>query len=107
MALTYVRTVELRKASWEEFDLDNAMWSIPAERMTRRRPHLVPISRQQLSALRELQALTGGCQVLFPSYRKTGQEIGRASCRERVCRDVLVSVVAGTFKKKKKVQNKK
>ena len=36
MALTYVRTVELRKASWEEFDLDNAMWSIPSERMKKK-----------------------------------------------------------------------
>lgn len=42
MALTYVRTVELRKASWEEFDLDNAMWSIPSERMKMRRPIWFP-----------------------------------------------------------------
>ena len=33
MALTYVRTVELRKAHWSEFDLNNAIWIIPAERM--------------------------------------------------------------------------
>lgn len=59
MALTYVRTVELRKASWEEFDLDNAMWSIPSERMKMRRPHLVPLSRQAVAALRT-------CSKSFP-----------------------------------------
>ncbi len=64
MALTYVRTVELRKASWEEFDLDNAMWSIPSERMKMRRPHLVPLSRQAVAALRERDA-----QLAAAKYR--------------------------------------
>src|SRR3546814_20100007 len=70
MALTYVRTVELRKASWEEFDLDNAMWSSPAERMKMRLPHLVPLSRQTLAALRELHLLTSGGKELFSLYKQ-------------------------------------
>lgn len=73
MALTFVRTVELRKAHWVEFDLDNAIWMIPAERMKMRQPHIVPLSKQALVALRELYKLTGGGEVLFPSYRKPGQ----------------------------------
>jgi integrase len=86
MALTYVRTVELRKASWEEFDLDNAMWSIPSERMKMRRPHLVPLSRQAVAALRELHALTGGGKVLFPSYRKPGQVMSATTLNQALKR---------------------
>ncbi len=73
MALTYVRTVELRKAHWREFDLDNAIWTIPAARMKMRDAHIVPLSKQAVAALRELHKLTGGGEVLFPSYRKPGQ----------------------------------
>ncbi|MAY01366.1 MAG: integrase [Gammaproteobacteria bacterium] len=73
MALTFVRTVELRKAQWVEFDLDSAMWSIPAERMKMRQPHIVPLSKQAIVALKELHMLTGGGQMLFPSYRRPGQ----------------------------------
>ena len=73
MALTFVRTVELRKAQWVEFDLNSAMWTIPAERMKMRQPHIVPLSKQAMAALKELHALTGGGQMLFPSYRRPGQ----------------------------------
>lgn len=73
MALTFVRTVELRKAQWPQFDPDNAIWTIPAERMKMRQPHIVPLSKQALVALKELHALTGGGDALFPSYRKPGQ----------------------------------
>ncbi|EFK2156380.1 tyrosine-type recombinase/integrase, partial [Escherichia coli] len=41
LMITGVRTIELRAALWQEFDLDNAIWEIPAERMKMRRPHLV------------------------------------------------------------------
>lgn len=73
MAVTYVRTVELRKASWKEFDLPNATWLIPAERMKMRQPHIVPLSKQAVELLKELHTLTGGGKVLFPSYRSPGQ----------------------------------
>lgn len=73
MALTYVRTAELRKAHWSEFDLDNALWIVPAGRMKMRDPHIVPLSKQAITLLRELHTLTGGGKVLFPSYRKPGQ----------------------------------
>src|SRR3546814_2717762 len=45
------RPGELRMAEWSEFDLDNAVWKIPAERMKMRRPHEVPLSRQVLAYL--------------------------------------------------------
>lgn len=69
MLLTFVRTVELRKAEWAEFDLDRAEWRIPAERMKMREAHIVPLSKQAVELLRELHTHTGGRGVLFPNYR--------------------------------------
>ncbi len=62
------RPGELRMAVWSEFDLDNAVWKIPAERMKMRRPHEVPLSRQVLGYLRELLELTGPDGYVFPAF---------------------------------------
>ena len=56
----------VRWAEWSEFDLDAGLWTIPAEKMKMRRAHLVPLSRQALEALRELQRMTGRGRYLFP-----------------------------------------
>lgn len=69
LMLTFVRPGELCGARWSEFDLDGAIWKIPAERMKRRREHWVPLSRQALELLRDLHKLTGGQQWLFPNLR--------------------------------------
>lgn len=61
-----VRPTELRGASWDEFDLDNALWTIPAERMKKRREHLVPLPKQAVEALKMLHILTGSYPLLFP-----------------------------------------
>jgi len=73
MLLTFVRTVELRKAQWSEFDFDAAEWRIPAERMKMREPHIVPLSRQAVELLRELRTYTGGRGLLFPNYRRPSE----------------------------------
>ncbi|MFI5330528.1 MAG: tyrosine-type recombinase/integrase [Desulfobaccales bacterium] len=67
--LTFVRTGELRGARWEEFDVDQGEWRIPAERMKMRSPHIVPLSSQALAVLEELRPLTGHFDLLFPSQR--------------------------------------
>jgi integrase len=67
--LVFVRPGELRAAEWPEFDLENAEWRIPGERMKMGEPHLVPLSRQALAILRELQPLARGGKYLFPSLR--------------------------------------
>jgi len=67
--LVFVRPGELRAAEWPEFDLENAEWRIPGERMKMGEPHLVPLSRQALAVLRELQPLARGGRYLFPSLR--------------------------------------
>jgi integrase len=64
--LVFVRPGELRKAEWAEIDLGNAEWNIPAEKMKMKQPHLVPLSRQAVEILRELQPVTGNGKYLFP-----------------------------------------
>ena len=73
MLLTFVRTVELRKAEWIEFDLDRAEWRIPGERMKMREPHIVPLSSQAVALLRELATHTGGRRQLFPNLRNPNE----------------------------------
>lgn len=70
MLYTFVRTVELRKAPWEEFDLGSALWKIPAERMKMRRPHVVPLARQAVALLTDLKRVTGAGTWLFPNFRR-------------------------------------
>ena len=65
------RPSELREARWNEFDLDAALWLIPAERMKRRREHLVPLPTQAVAVLRELHNLTGSYSLLFPGRGHT------------------------------------
>lgn len=71
LALTFVRTSELIGAKWSEFDLENARWDIPAERMKMRKPHIVPLARQALEILDLLYGLTGHTEWLFPGDRTT------------------------------------
>jgi integrase len=70
LMLTFVRTTELRGATWEEVDLDKGEWRIPAERMKMRRDHIVPLSRQAVAAFREAQRLNGRWKFVFPNLRK-------------------------------------
>src|ERR1700683_1732127 len=69
--LFFVRPGELRRAEWTEFELDGyePQWRIPAEKMKMGEQHLVPLSKQAVALLRELQPLTGRGPYLFPSLR--------------------------------------
>jgi integrase len=73
LLLTLARTKELREATWDEFNFDEALWRIPEHRMKARRAHLVPLSRQALGLLNELKVVTGHQQWLFPG-RDTGEK---------------------------------
>ena len=65
----FVRPGELRHADWSEFDLDAALWTIPAEKTKMRKAHHVPLSRQTVALLREVRAFTGPSGYVFPSVR--------------------------------------
>ncbi len=64
--LVFVRPGELRRAQWREIELDKAEWRIPAERMKMREPHIVPLSRQAVDVLRELEPLTNRVSSIKP-----------------------------------------
>lgn len=66
MAYTFVRTSELIECEWAEFDLGEARWDIPAERMKMGKPHIVPLARQSVDVLRALKLLTGKGRFVFP-----------------------------------------
>jgi len=67
MAYLFPRPGELRQARWEEFDLDAALWTTPAERAKMRREHRKPLPSQAIDLLRELQDLTGFGTLAFPA----------------------------------------
>jgi integrase len=68
--LVFVRPGELRKAEWAEFDLEHAEWRIPPAKMKMRRTHRVPLARQALTLIRDLQAISPSSERwLFPSVR--------------------------------------
>ena len=69
--LLFVRPGELRQAEWAEIDLEAAEWNIPASKMKMRQPHLVPLSRQAIAILEELQPLTSRSQYVFPGGRSS------------------------------------
>ncbi len=66
---TCVRPGEVRGARREEFDMANAVWHIPAERMKMRQPHDVPLSTQAMAVLKEVWSLSEDGALVFPSIR--------------------------------------
>lgn len=75
MALLYPRPGELRLAKWPEFDLERAIWTLPAERMKMRREHRKPLPALAVEILTELQKLTGNCEFAFRSALSPGKPI--------------------------------
>lgn len=67
--MLFVRPSELRSIEWAEIDFDNALWTIPAEKMKMRESHIVPLSKQALEILGEIKPLTGHGRYAFPSAR--------------------------------------
>lgn len=75
--MVFIRSSELRFARWSEIDFERAMWTIPAERellegvkhshrgSKMRTPHLVPLSRQALVVLKEIEAISGDHNLIF------------------------------------------
>ena len=69
LMLTFVRTGELIGARWDEFDLAESRWLIPGERMKMGKAHIVPLSRQALKILKQLQRQFGHREFVFPHSR--------------------------------------
>jgi integrase len=69
LILTFVRSGEIRGALWKEFDFEKLQWKIPASRMKMKEDHIVPLSKQSLFILKELQKITGHSDFVFPSQK--------------------------------------
>lgn len=67
--LLFVRPGELRHAEWAEIDLEQGEWRIPASKMKKRRDFIVPLARQAVAILRDLQPLTGHGRYVFQGVR--------------------------------------
>lgn len=67
MIYTFVRTKELRFAEWKDFkiDVEEPLWTIPAENMKARREHLVPLSYQTIELLEQMQDYSGPDGFVF------------------------------------------
>lgn len=64
---TLARPTEVLEARWDEFDLDSAIWTIPAGRMKMRRSHTFPLPAQAIELLRVLQGISGSFPYLVPN----------------------------------------
>lgn len=67
MMLTFVRTGEMIKAEWQEFNFDEKVWIVPAKRMKMKKEHIVPLSTQAIAILKELRELHNHPVYVFPS----------------------------------------
>ena len=77
--LTMVRKSELQDATWDEVDFENAVWSIPKERMKRSKAHNVYLSRQTLDIMIALKTCAGNSRYLLPSRYDADAPMSRAT----------------------------
>ncbi len=66
---TMTRPAEAATTRWADIDFDKCIWTIPPERMKKRRPHTIPLTDQALSLLETLKQLSGNREYVFPSDR--------------------------------------
>lgn len=72
--ILFQRPGEIRRMEWSEINFNEARWEIPAEKMKMSRSHIVPLPKQAIAHLLEIQSVTGNSAYVFPSAR------GRTRC---------------------------
>lgn len=96
--LTATRAQEFVGTEWKEIDLENAVWTIPAERMKCKLEHRVPLS---LQAMKILQSLPKRHRLVFPAPRTDGRmslETPRATVRNVTGKDYTAHGFRSTFR---------
>lgn len=73
--LVFLRPGELRSAEWGHISLESSEWRIPGANMKMGEVHIVPLSRQAIAILRELNHVTGNGKYLFPGVRTPGRHM--------------------------------
>lgn len=86
LLLTFVRSGELRGARWDEFDIGERLWRIPAGRMKMKTDHIVPLATQTLALLEKIRELTGQYELLFPSERRITDAMSDNTMRRAIFR---------------------
>jgi len=77
--LSMVRKSELQDAVWDEIDFENAVWSIPKERMKRSKAHNVYLSQQMLDIFIALKTCAGNSKYVLPSRYDADAPMSRAT----------------------------
>lgn len=83
---TFVRHADLREATWEEFDLEKALWIIPADRKktSSNGDHVIPLTPQVLEVLQQLKMLNGHRELLFPQAKDPRQPMSEGCLRKLI-----------------------
>ncbi|MGF6296405.1 tyrosine-type recombinase/integrase [Paraburkholderia youngii] len=84
LVLTMARKSDLIESRWAEFDLDNALWRIPAARLNAREDRIVRLPRQAVARLRELQRARTSETYVFPSVRGDDRPIAKSTLNQAV-----------------------
>lgn len=71
---TMTRPSEARTAEWSEIDMERREWRIPAEKMKKRRPHIVPLSDQLMEILEAMRAESGNGRYVFRNFRNSAAD---------------------------------
>jgi integrase len=96
--LTAARSGEVRGATWAEFDLENKLWVIPAERMKAGKEHRVPLTDGAVKLLESLPRMDG-TDLVFPSSTNTKlSDMSLTAVLRRMGRDVTVHGFRSTFR---------
>lgn len=94
LVLTATRSGETRLATWNEFDLDKAVWTIPASRMKAKKEHRVPLTARALAILEEAKGLkVENCDLVFPSI--TGKSLSDSTISKLVRENGIAAVPHG------------
>ncbi|MCR5259328.1 MAG: tyrosine-type recombinase/integrase [Desulfovibrio sp.] len=80
-AWTAGRSAEVCRAKWSEINMDEALWLLPENRMKARRAHLVPLPRQCMDMLRDMQPGTSADDYIFRSCRSKKRHISEDTVR--------------------------
>ena len=99
LILTASRTNEVISARWPEFDLQHAIWTIPAERMKAHREHRVPLSAPAVKLLRSLPRIRGNPHVFPGAANKALSNMALLEVLRRMERsDITVHGFRSTFR---------
>lgn len=83
---TMVRPSEAAGAAWVEFDLEAMLWTIPAERMKKKRQHVVPLTEQALAILEIMKPISAHREFVFPGDRKPSEPSNSQTANKAIAR---------------------